>query len=162
MSDGEQTMIDLGIKSSNAQDEVDPELDLKCALFCDKYTVLLRMIDGDEVLKKWCRKFSVYSSSDEHSSLRRAIYGDFMQQAYEDGIVISDYSKVIDSGRLDMELVMHPTAEWVSSLTKKQIIACIAKHFRDDHFCEGSLMNYSVAEGNLLVLLQGYNDKREE
>lgn len=160
MEMGTRVMMDLNIETSTAEvNDIDPGLDQKCQLFCDKYFVLLKLLHEDETIRDWCKSFDVYAGQNEHGILGNVIYGDFMHQAYDDGIVINDYSEVIESGELEPDLVSKPTAEWVNTLSKRQIIACIAKHFRADHFSEGSLLNYSVAEGHLLVLMKGYLDK---
>ena len=51
-----------------------------------------------------------------------------------------------------------PTKEWVGTLSKEEIIACNAYHFRKDHFSNGSLLSYSVGEGYMLTCVQGYLD----
>ena len=84
------------------------------------------------------------------------IWQDFFEQAYKDGFLIKDYYLVIKKGKLNNEDVSKPSKEWISSLSKHEIIACITYHFRMDHFNEGSMLNYSIAEGYLLNLVQGY------
>ena len=47
----------------------------------------------------------------------------------------------------------------INSLLPEQILACVAWHFRRDHFSEGSLISESIAEGHMLSLLSTYLEK---
>ncbi len=149
-----------GKKTKDAsEDFVDPDLDKKCRVFCEKYIVVLKLLSEDEELRNWCQRYSVYSPVKEHHAIKCLIYNDFMKQAYDDDIVITNYNSVIENSRLDKNIVSKPEREWVATLSKEQIIACIAYHFRMDHFDNGSLLSYSIGEGHMLTLVQGYLDK---
>lgn len=141
------------------EDSIDPELDKKCRTFCEKYVVVMKLLFEDEELRRWCQNYSVYSPVKEHHAIRNLIYDDFMKQAYDDGIVINHYNSVIENSNLDKDHVSKPEKEWVATLSKEQTIACIAYHFRMDHFDNGSLLSYSVGEGHMLAFVQGYLDK---
>lgn len=155
---GREILVSLE-NEGKTDDSIDPELDKKCRAFCEKYVLVMKLLFEDEELRRWCHNFSVYGSVKEHHAIEKLIYDDFMMQAYDDGIVITDYNSVIENSKLDENLVNKPEKDWVASLSKEQIIACIAYHFRKDHFDNGSLMRYSIGEGHMLTLIQGYLDK---
>ena len=101
----------------------------------------------------------MYSMPKEHERIYILIYKEFMYEARDSGIVIKDYRDVIEEGGLDEDKVYEPDAEFVAGLTKMQIIACIAYHFRADYFNNGSLLNPAVAGGYMLNLVKGFLDK---
>ena len=84
---------------------------------------------------------------------------ELLSEAYASNIVIHGYDQVIKHSKLDEQLVSDPSEDFLSSLNKKQLLACVAWHFRRDHFSEGSLIVESIAEGILLkyvkALLKG-------
>ena len=69
--------------------------------------------------------------------------------------MITDYGQVIEDGKISDRDLVSPTREWIASLTDKQILAAIAWHFRRDHFSEGSWISDSVADGHMVVLVDG-------
>ena len=118
--------------------------------FCRKYCMLLRAVYEDAELQKWCNDYSVYAPVTEHNGLEHILYSVFMQEAYDENLVIHNYREVIDEAGLDERLVSDPTDEFIEKLNEQQIIACIAWHFRRDHFSEGSLISDSIGNGKLL------------
>ncbi len=109
------------------------ELDKKTEAFCRKYEVLLIALHEDDDLREWCAGYSAYTKPDKFIQLGKIIWQDFFKQAYDDGIVISNYSTIISNSGLNQEDVSKPSKEWVRGLSKQEIIACIAFHFRMDH-----------------------------
>ena len=151
-----------GIKENRALYNIGPltkELDRKVEEFCKKYINLLKVLTTDKELKEWCKTYSIYKEPEEHKSLKEILYRDFMQHAYNEGIVVSNYGEIIDQSGLNKKNVSQPDEIWVKDLTKQQIIACIAYHFRMDHFDNGSLINHSIAEGYLYNLMLEYLGK---
>lgn len=127
----------------------------KAYRWCQKYEVLFRVLYEDEELRKNLRSYSVYQQTQEHMGLHLILHECF-REAYDDGVVITNYGQIIEKGRISDNELVHPTKEWVDTLSKEQILACIAWHFRRDHFNEGSWTRDSVAEGHMFVLGQGY------
>lgn len=127
--------------------------------FCRKYYMLLRAIYEDAELKKWCNDYSVYAPVTEHNGLEHILYSVFMQEAYDENLVIHNYREVIDEGGLDERLISDPTDEFIEQLNEQQIIACIAWHFRRDHFSEGSLISDSIGNGRLLQYFEALTGK---
>lgn len=127
----------------------------KAYRWCQKYEVLFRVLYEDEELRKHLRSYSVYQPQQEHKGLY-LILRECIKEAYDDGVVIANYRQIIENGRISDKELARPTKEWVDALSKEQILACIAWHFRRDHFNEGSWTRDSVAEGHMLVLGQGY------
>ncbi len=137
---------------AKAQEEF-KEVTLDCTRqkeFCRKYCMLLRAVYEDAELQKWCNDYSVYAPVTEHNGLEHILYSVFMQEAYDENLVIHNYREVIDEAGLDERLVSDPTDEFIEQLNEQQIIACIAWHFRRDHFSEGSLISDSIGNGKLL------------
>ena len=118
--------------------------------FCRKYYMLLRTICEDEELRKWCTEYSAYTPITEHKGLEHILYAYFMQDAYDMDVVIHNYTDIIEEGNLDDDLVSDPTPDFIRQLNEEQILACIAWHFRRDHFSEGALIANSIGEGALL------------
>jgi len=127
----------------------------KKAEFCKKYVPFLRMIHEDDELSAWCQKYSAYQPAVFHQSLADYIDSEFMKEAYDSGIVITNYRKVINDHGLE-NVVGHITAEQASSLSEEQLLACIAWHFRRDHFNNGSLISESIGGGYMLIMLEAY------
>ena len=75
------------------------------------------------------------------------MYSVFMQEAYDVNLAIHNYGEVIETGKLDERLVSSPTMNFINQLSEEQILACIAWHFRRDHFSEGSLIADSIGNG---------------
>lgn len=141
---GEKIRRELDDAQSKCESEYSKQKD-----FCRKYYMLLRTLHEDIELRKWCNDFSVYAPVTEHNGLER-ILSNFMHEAYNVDLVIHDYRTVIEESKLDERLVSCPTDAFVKQLNDKQIIACIAWHFRRDHFSEGSLISDSIGNGALL------------
>lgn len=118
------------------------------------------MIEDDPELKEACSKYSAYSTPEKHQSLSNYLYRVFMKDAYLADMVIQDYREVVEAV-LTSEQVSNPTEEMINPLTANQILGCIAWHFRCDHFCEGSLVSDSIANGYMLLLMKAYLAKAE-
>lgn len=127
-----------------------------------KYIPVLEMIDKDESLKEACKKFSVYNyGNNPHESLPEYLYQEFMHEAYDNDVVIHNYHEITVHCGTGAEIA-EPTAEFLGKLTAEQILACIAWHFRRDHFSEGSLIESSIGEGHMLRMMQAYMSKIEK
>ena len=126
--------------------------------WCKKNLDLLRTIFEDEQLRSEFRKYNVYSSFEGNCDVLKK-FRECFHEAYDSGVVVKDYNEMIEEAGLSDEDIAAPTKEWISTLSDKQILAAIAWHFRKDHFCEGSLISKSVADGHLLLLVEGYIDK---
>lgn len=126
--------------------------------WCKKYLELFRTIFEDEQLRSEFQRYNVYSRFEGNQDVMKRL-DECYEEAYDSGVVIKDYGPVIEESGLSDEDIAAPTIEWISSLSDRQILAAIAWHFRRDHFCEGSLISRSVADGHLLLLVEGYIDK---
>lgn len=120
--------------------------------FCRKYRTLLWILHSDEKLRQWCIDYSYYAPATSCKDIVkvRGVIRQFLKEAYDANLVITDYREVIEAGGIDEALIGDPQREFIEKLNEKQIIACIAWHFRRDHFIEGSLMSKSIADGELL------------
>lgn len=126
--------------------------------FCKKYIPILQMIEDDSDLKTACGSHSAYKADDRHASLIRYLYKSFMKEAYEADVVISNYMEAVEGAGMTRR-VASPTEESLTALTPEQILGCIAWNFRRDHFDNGSLIAYSIAEGHMLRMLKAYVEK---
>ena len=77
----------------------------------------------------------------------------FIEEAYELGIVVQDYSDRVAG--LDAREINLAPKDFCSRLSSSQIVGCIAWHFRQDHFINGSLEE-SVRSGALQRLMEEY------
>lgn len=114
---------------------------------------LLEQIENSQEKKIWCQHYSVYSSNPGQEDLFRDLRA-FMSKAYENGLVISNYHEVLQKWQLEERSIMDTDPAWLETQPYLCVLACIAWHFRRDHFCEGSLISESIAEGVMLRLLR--------
>ena len=126
--------------------------------YCLKYIPILEMIDADPSLKEACAKHSAYTKDEKHASLINYLYDYFMKEAYQKGIVVTNYSDLVEEAGMQNK-VAEPTEKELKTLSADQILGCIAWHFRRDYFSNGSLISSSIAEGDMLRLLKAYVGK---
>ena len=126
--------------------------------YCLKYIPILEMIDADPSLKEACAKHSAYAKDEKHASLINYLYNYFMKEAYKKGIVVTNYSDLVEEAGMKNK-VAEPTEEDLKAITAEQILGCIAWHFRRDYFSNGSLISSSIAEGHILRMLKAYVEK---
>ena len=144
---------DTGKPDTTKPSKTTPQLD-----FCLKYIPILEMIDADPSLKEACAKHSAYAKDEKHASLINYLYDYFMKEAYKKGIVVTNYSDLVEEAGMK-DKVAEPTEEELKTLSAEQILGCIAWHFRRDYFSNGSLISSSIAEGDMLRLLKAYVGK---
>ena len=72
--------------------------------------------------------------------------------------MVTEYMELLESAGLKGFVGVLPD-EKVRSLSAAQILGCIAWHFRCDYFNNGSLASFSVAGGQLLMLMKAYVEK---
>ena len=126
--------------------------------FCQKYIPVLQMIEDDEDLKNACSKHSAYTEDKDHPALIAYLYDEFMHEAYESGIVVRNYGNLVEECCAE-KWVHDPPDDKLDLLDAAHVLGCIAWHFRADHFCEGSLINRSIAKGRMLRMLKCYANK---
>ena len=134
------------------------ELDKKAKAFMSESLLFLKALFEDEYLRDWCREFDF--EDEEHAELFNLFENNILGRAYDDGLIIKEYNNVISANKIDETLIFNPTDEFIDSLSKIQIIACIAYLYRADHFDNGRLMNIDVAGGHLITYFEGYLRKK--
>lgn len=122
-------------------------------LFLDWAVSLLEKIEASQEKKTWCRRYSVYSFTLEQEELFRDL-NIFMVGAYENGLVISNYQEVLQRWHLEKRSVADADPMWLETQPYLCVLACISWHFRRDHFCEGTLIAQSIADGIMLRLFR--------
>ncbi len=118
---------------------------------------LLEQIEASPEKKKWCKDYSGYSENPGQEELGHELYL-LSDQSYRVGLVITNYHKAIELCGIDERQLTDPDAEKLSYL---EVLACIAWHFRRDHFAEGSLIGESIADGVLLRLFRRLRELQE-
>ena len=118
--------------------------------FLEQAIALLTDIENSPEKKEWCQKYSVYAM--DESSLECELKR-FLHQGYDVGLVITNYREVMEEQQLEERLVATVPKDWLDTLNYEGTLARIAYHFRRDHFCEGSLINTSIASGVMLQML---------
>lgn len=120
-----------------------------------KITVpFLEDIYKDKDKHRWCSNYSVYSKNDGDTWNLKSQLHHFMVEAYESGCVSPDYANIYSQLKNDNIYREKPEKKELAKLTDKQILSIIAMQFRNDHFCEGVLINTFVAEGLMLFYLK--------
>ena len=114
---------------------------------------LLREIAASDTKRDWCASYSVYAACEDIYDLKRRI-DQFIKDTYHNGLIITNYWDVIEQIDPKEEKVCIASGEWVNTLSLESAAACLAYHFRRDHFCEGSLISKSIAEGCILRLME--------
>ena len=112
----------------------------------------------DPSLKEACAKHSAYAKDEKHASLINYLYQYFMKEAYQKGIVVTNYSELVEEAGMQ-DKVGAPTEMDLKGLPADQILGCIAWHFRRDYFSNGSLISSSIAEGHMLRMLKAFAGK---
>ena len=130
-----------------------PQLD-----YCLKYIPILEMIDTDPSLKEACAKHSAYAKDEKHESLVNYLHRYFMKEAYQKGIVVTNYSELVKEAGMEGK-VAEPTEEELNTLSAEQVLGCVAWHFRRDYFSNGSLISSSIAEGHMLRMMKAFAGK---
>lgn len=130
-----------------------PETRKAMTRFCSKYVVLMELLFRDQELNQWCREYSAYEETTTHRELQRMIYSSFMIEAYEIGF----FPEV-----LNWRPYSDYTLESALQGSDADLIFGIFLEIRSDHFTEGSLIRYSIAEGNLYRLMSAYLTRRNE
>lgn len=113
---------------------------------------MLREIEASEEKREWCRAYSAYTSQADTYGIAHNLR-QFMKDTYRNGVVIGSYRKVMERLELDERQVLAAEKGWVDILSISGAAACLAYHFLQDRFYEGSLINGSVANGCVLRLM---------
>ena len=119
----------------------------------DWFIGLLEEIEASPEKQEWCRAYSVYTSNLGQEELLHDL-NVFVKRAYENGLVISNYQEVLRRWQPEERSIANSDPEWLETQPYLCVLACIAWHFRRDHFCEGSLINQSIADGIMLRLFR--------
>lgn len=119
-------------------------------VFCSKYMIFLEMFIRDEGLSAWAHGFQKNRPGEEHTGLVKIIYDEFTPGARKAGLMPSDYYEIIDNSTLDVRMISNPDEAWIQNLTRQEVLACVAWHFRADYFAEGALIRHSIGDGVLL------------
>jgi hypothetical protein len=119
-------------------------------VFCAKFMTLLEMFTRDEGLQAWAAGYQKNRPGDEHAGLGSFIYDEFVPGARKAGLTPADYYEIIDNSALDVRMISNPDVAWIQGLTREEILACVAWHFRADYFAEGALVRHSIGDGVLL------------
>lgn len=83
--------------------------------FINKWIPLLETIEKDETLKNRCKKYNAYiPSEDDESLLEELHFYDFLQEGYNSGIVVQDYTSFSDGKE---ELIDCPTDGFIKNLS---------------------------------------------
>lgn len=126
--------------------------------FLEQSIALLEGIEASPEKLEWCRRYSVYATNPGQDELAQSLHN-FMEQAYENGLVIANYHQVIQQYNLDEAFIVNADSCWLKGQSYLPTLACIAYHFRRDHFSEGSLISESIASGAMLRILRHLKSK---
>ncbi len=137
------------------QQEAQNAVRQKCFDFCVEYIPALEKIEADPELKEACAHYSFYQKPEKHQDLIDFLEQSFLKDAYQAGIVVPDYRELVEAAGMESK-VAEPTEAELGALSSRQILGCIAWHFRRDYFDNGALICSSIAEGHMLRMLKAY------
>ena len=147
-------IYDRALEAYEQQEREDKK---KRIVFCDKYIPFLQKIEDDPELKAACAAYSAYTPVEKHRPLMNQIYHEFTDEAYEVGMVVKNYGEIVEESGITG--INAPAPEELKNLNATQLLACIAWHFRADHFSNGSLIAHSIAKGYMLRMMREYREK---
>lgn len=78
----------------------------------------------------------------------------FIEETYKNGVVIGNYHEIMKSLNLNERQIVKAEKVWIDTLPLYGAAAGLAYHFHRDHFCEGSLISDSIANGCVLRLME--------
>lgn len=136
-TDWEKTTTTL---NKNFDVGISQELRERMIKFCNKYIVLMELLYKDKELNEWCRNYSAYTPNEKHHKLESIIYNEFMHEAY---------STFMSRYRAEKN-------ESESEHTEAGIIRAMTTAIRFDYWCNGGLINSSIASGQLYRLMEKY------
>lgn len=113
---------------------------------------LLKKINNDPELLRWCKSYSVYEKQDSHFELYEDIEW-FFHATYAEGLVVTDYQKYLDGLRVRNHAIIEADEAWLEGLSLCQLLSVLAFHFRWDYHCNGSLISESIASGAMLRII---------
>ena len=130
-------------------------------LFCRVHLPILKSILKNQESRRWCLNYSVYDRETTHPELER-YFDAFISEAYRCGMVPRNYGELLERLNPD-RWIMDPRhlQQFIRKQDAPHILACIAYHFRADHFDNGSLISKSIASGILLQMMAAYLEKAE-
>ena len=114
---------------------------------------LLREIETSEEKRDWCKEYSAYAPQADKHGLMRDIER-FIEETYKNGVVIGNYHEIMKSLNLNERQIVKAEKVWIDTLPLYGAAVGLAYHFRRDHFCEGSLISDSIANGCVLRLME--------
>ncbi len=130
-------------------------------LFCRVHLPILKSILKNPESRRWCLNHSAYDRDTTHPELDR-YFRAFISEAYRCGMIPRNYGELLQDLNPD-RWIRDPRR--LQHFLRKQdgphILACIAYHFRADHFSEGSLISDSIASGILSQMMAAYLEKAE-
>lgn len=114
--------------------------------FCKKYINLMKEMYKNPELRKWCKDYSAYRAVTTHRDLEKLIYDEFMKEVCELPFFVQYLNKA-DYGR-----------DYVKRMngSKSELIIGLFVEIRGDYGSNGSLINYSIAEGRIYRLMEAY------
>lgn len=126
--------------------------------FLAQSIALLEEIAASSEKLEWCKQYSVYATNPGQDELTQSLYT-FIDQAYTNGLVITNYRQIMEAYNLNEADIVGAEVSWLNTLPYLPTLACIAYHFRRDHFSEGALISESIASGVMLRMLRHLRSK---
>ncbi len=137
--------------------DVPKEILTKAFEWCKKYEVLFKIVYEDKIIQDALHGIL---GSKEHSVIYDLLW-ECTRAAYDEGIVIKNYSQILSDYHMDKNMVEHPTETWVDGLAEEQILAVIAYHCRAADVCGNGWLKEPVVDGSMLRLVRAFLRKHK-
>ena len=140
-------------KKSNIEISVQ-DADTAILRFCEKYLILLELIEKDKELQKWCEEYRKDYIYYPHEALKDILQYRMCSDARHAGFISGKCKAILAKHQLNGGCFARMRADEISNLSTDVLKAALAWQFIEDEREEGLLIREGVAGGTLLKLMR--------
>ena len=130
------------------------EADTIILRFCEKYLLLLELIEKDKELQKWCKEYSKDQIYYTHEALKDILQYRMCYDARHAGFISGKCKAILAKHQLSGGCIAQMGADEISNLSTDVLKAALAWQFFVYEREEGLLIREGVAGGTLLKLMR--------
>ena len=126
-------------------DVISEKMESAIKRFCARYITLMDVLYHDRELNAWCRQYSAQEENTVHKALEQIIYGRFMPEAYDIGLIPTVLSCRGGSPYFP---------DLLAGGSKFDLLYALAAEIRADYHDNGSLIHSAIADGRLFRVME--------